>query len=127
MYDAQILQILGGLYLLVGLGFIFNKDFYNKVFKDMVESTSYMFWGGLVAYFLGALIVSFHNIWVGNWSVLVTVFGWLALIKGVLLMLSPSLMNKLFRWMINKDYLVSIGALVFVLGVLTTYIGFYLV
>jgi hypothetical protein len=43
---------------------------------------------------LGLFSLIFHNIWVGDWRVVITIFGWIALIKGIVGIGFPELTQK---------------------------------
>ncbi|MFF4877980.1 hypothetical protein [Micromonospora sp. NPDC000668] len=49
----------------------------------MVEVRAFALIYGLLSLLLGLASVILHNIWVLNWHVLITIFGWLTLLKGV--------------------------------------------
>ena len=44
---------------------------------------------------LGLPIIILHNIWVGPWEIVVTLMGWLTVLKGVVRMLNNPKTNKL--------------------------------
>jgi hypothetical protein len=63
---------------------------------------------------LGLISVLLHNIWVANWHVLVTIFGWLTLIKGILVIAWPELCRNTkyeTRILTNRIALVIVAAL----------------
>lgn len=51
----------------------------------------------LLAIGMGSFIVAFHNIWSGIPTIL-TVYGWIALAKGVVFLLAPELLERRFAW-----------------------------
>lgn len=50
----------------------------------------------LLSLITGSFLVAFHNIWTGL-PVLLTIFGWAQLVKGVLYMLIPSMGLRFFE------------------------------
>lgn len=86
-------------------------------------------------YFMSALLlivglafVLSHNIWVGGFlPVVVTIFGWLILIKAFLLLFLPiGIFSKMLR-SFEKNHLYTVfGAIYVVLGTYLTYIAFAL-
>ena len=44
---------------------------------------------------VGLPIIILHNIWVGPWEIVVTLMGWLTVLKGVVRMLNNPKTNKL--------------------------------
>jgi len=67
------------------------------------------------------LLVGHHNIWVKDWRVLITLIGWIAVIKGVLLIAFPQLISLFKGWYKNTR---AWGILIIVLGLLFGYLGF---
>ena len=82
-----IAKIFAIAYLAIGLGMFLSAGYYKKAFAEMMKSKTYIFGGGAFALVIGLLLVSYHNIWESSWVVIVTIIGWIALVKGVLLLL----------------------------------------
>jgi len=66
--------------------------------KAMIQEPPILYLAGLLGVTAGLAIVLAHNIWSGGaLPIIVTLFGWAALIKGIfLLVLSPELESRLF-------------------------------
>jgi uncharacterized protein YjeT (DUF2065 family) len=126
MTDAQIFQILGIVYLTIGIGIIINLDFYKKLLTNFTENPPAIYLGGLVALVIGCLIVIFHNLWTKDWSVIITIFGWAALIKGLFLIVLPKVsikVSNIFKEM--KKFLKVWGIIAAVVGGLLAWVGFF--
>jgi len=117
-----VAKVFGVVYVVAGLGMLVNKDYYKKMMKEMMKSSSYMFFGGMMSLALGVIIVLYHNVWVQDWVVLVTIIGWLAVLKGVLLLLAPKALVKVSRIYLDNMNLVGVGALV--MGLVFGYFGY---
>ena len=121
-----IARIFGLCYLVIGAGFVFNRKAFLRVMDDFCKNAALVFLGGVFALVIGIVIVLTHNIWVANWTVIITIIGWAALIKGVWLIIFPNSVHKCIRaYQKNENMLVihSIFALVF--GIVLTYFGFF--
>lgn len=90
MNDSQIFQLIGLAYAAMGMGGLINRDSFRHVAEGFASSPALLFVTGILTLVLGFLIVSFHNVWVMGWTVLITVFGWIALVKGILIFLFPA-------------------------------------
>lgn len=128
MTDAQIFQILGILYLAVGLGMLTSQRFYKNLLAALSEHPPAVYLGGLISLGVGFLLVTFHNIWiVGDWTVIITILGWVAFIKGVLVLLVPNGAIKacaIFDAQFKK--LFSACALIIIIaGALLAWLGFF--
>jgi len=87
-----IAKIFAFVYLAIGLGMLINTKYYKKAIDDMLDNSGVMYLGGVMALVIGYLMVTYHNFWVKDWTVIITVIGWLAFIKGVLLLVLPNAM-----------------------------------
>ena len=127
MTDAQIFQVLGIVYLAVGIGMLINPDFYKKLMSEFSENPPSMYLSGLAALVIGYLLVRFHNIWPSDWPVIITIFGWVALIKGLFLLLLPRVsikISKFFERQMTK-FLAVWAIVMAIVGALLTWLGFF--
>ena len=88
-------RILALVYLAVVVGHCTRRDYFQPIMKDFLANSGLLYLGGCMALVLGAILVHAHNLWVSDWRVLVTLIGWLALIKGVVLISFPGLVRKI--------------------------------
>ena len=113
------------MYLAIGIGIFVSPDFYKKLFADFVDNAAIMYLGGVTALVVGFLIVAFHNTWTRDVSVIITILGWLALIKGVLILVWPRLMVGITKAMMKKENALRIEAIaIVILGLLFSFLGF---
>ncbi|MFH1375208.1 MAG: hypothetical protein ABIH35_00895 [Patescibacteria group bacterium] len=110
-------------YLTFSVGFFLNADYYKKTFGRMLDDFGAMYLGGFMALVAGFAIVSYHNIWENNWTVLVTIVGWIALIKGILLLVSPKSF-AFFKPLFKADNLAKFIIFPIILGLVFAYFGF---
>jgi len=75
-------KIFAAVYLAAGLSILFNPRFYPRILDDMLKNVAVMYLYGFIALIFGVFMVTYHNFWVMDWTVVITLFGWAALIKG---------------------------------------------
>lgn len=121
--SVLVAQILGLVYVLLGLGILINGSYYKKSFDELLKSPAFMFFGGVTSLIVGFLIVRVHNFWVQDWTVLVTIMGWLALLKGALIFLAPKALISMSKPMLKNVNVIGFFALV--LGLVFGYFGFF--
>ena len=125
MSDAQIFQIFSIVYITVGIGIFINPGFYKKLFEDFIENAAVMYLGGIMALTIGYLIVAFHNTWTKDLSVIITIVGCLAMIKGILILIRPNMIIALSKAMVQKESILKIEAIaVIILGLVFSFLGF---
>jgi uncharacterized protein YjeT (DUF2065 family) len=121
-----ILAKIFGIYLLaVGLAFFINPDRFKRIYQHVAKDENFLFFGGILALLIGAIIVSLHNDWALKWSLIITVLGWWSLIKGFALLIYPAFI-KLFSFMQNRSNIFyrMISLIYIAIGLFLAYKGF---
>lgn len=120
-----IAKIIAVLYLSLGFGMLFNTSYYEKAFQNMFKDSLHLFFGGIFSLICGLFLIEYHNIWVKDWMVVITIFGWIAVVKGVMLFIFPKSFEALkgmFNQSMMKTFLIP-GVLL--LGSFFAYFGFF--
>ena len=110
-------------YLAFAMGIMVNRTYYEKTFKHIMNDRTYMLLGGFLSLVIGILLIQHHNIWDGSWAVLVTLIGWIATIKGILLLTLPNSLHT-FDFMVRPKNLNAVATFTLILGLLFGYFGF---
>lgn len=112
-------------YIAFGVGLLINTKFYKKLFKAMYDNETFIFSWGIFATVVGFLIVLNHNTWESSWVVLVTITGWIALIKGLSMLIFPGFIGFSKKWFDKKGFLMFISLFAIVFGGVMGYFGFF--
>ena len=121
-------KILGPYCIIIAAGILFNLESYQKLIEDFCKHSALLYLGGILAFLFGFLIVLFHNVWVADWPIIITIFGWGGLIKGAWLILFPSRLIKLTK-ACDEDTILLL-TLLFVItstvfGIFLTFMGYF--
>ena len=115
----------GPILTLIGLSLLINGKYYQKVVDSFAKSPALIYITSFMILILGLIIVVSHNIWVADIPVVITIFGWLALIKGSLLLLFPETMMKFTKKMkFGTAFTVSTGVIYLILGLMFDLIAY---
>jgi hypothetical protein len=112
------------IYLSASLGAFFSADYYRKIADDLFSNAGLIYLSGFITVIIGLLIVAYHNRWTKNWTVLITILGWLALLKGALLIAFPQFVQSLSDRMFTDFGSRIFPYAAFCLGLLFAYFGF---
>ena len=69
--------------ILVAIGVLLNRAHYRQMMGEFLENSALMYFSGALSFLIGMALVIFHNLWVTDWRVVITLIGWMSLIKGV--------------------------------------------
>lgn len=117
-------RIMGLVFVIVGLATFFKREYVREVIKDFIDHSGLMFVSSTFNIILGLLIVLNHNIWELSWKGLITVLGYLILIRGLLHMFVPEWVKRVGRNFLQRDAFVYSGVISFVIGLYLLYHGF---
>jgi hypothetical protein len=91
---AFLAQFWGWLTLTVSIIFFARPDVLREVKILMIENRAFSLSYGLLSLILGLASVILYNHWPLSWPAVVSLFGWLALLKGVLVLAWPEISKK---------------------------------
>jgi hypothetical protein len=118
-------RLLGPLLLLTGAGIVLNPKSFRTIAGEVVRSVTLVYLFGFMDLAAGLAIVLTHNVWVASWRVLITLIGWLLLIRGAVRIAAPEIvMGYAAKVIRNKQVIPSAGAVVGVLGLVLCYFGY---
>jgi hypothetical protein len=118
-------KLLGPLLLAVGAGILLNPKAFRTMASEVVRSVTLVYLFGLLDFAAGLAIVLTHNVWVASWRVLITLIGWLMLIRGALRILIPETIMRYAAGIIRNKQLVPVaGAVTGILGLVFCYFGY---
>lgn len=123
MITNYLAEVWGISIVVVALALLIKEKHLKRLFAK-IESEESLFVWGLVSFVLGIGMVLAHNIWVESWPVIITILGWLTLLKGLALLFLPEQMKAWSKKIENKQWLpIALVVLVFA-GLIITYLGF---
>jgi hypothetical protein len=121
-----IAKLIGPICIAGGAGMLFNTAVFKAMFERGLHDHLLIYIAGLIALTSGLAILALHNTWQCNWTVLITLFGWLATIGGIVRMVAPQFIEQLGERIIaNANFFVIDGWIAVLLGVLLSYFGYF--
>ncbi len=123
MLSNYLAEIWGISIVAVALALLIKEKHLKKLFSEMETGESFFCWG-FISFVIGVAMVLSHNIWVKNWQVIITIFGWLAILKGLALLFCPECMKKWAKKIENASFLPFALVIAVIVGLVITYFGF---
>jgi len=118
-----LLQFWGIFLTVFGLSMIINKRGTAAALQEMFKNQGFLWLVGFVTLTLGVVLVAINNVWTSGIVLLVTVMGWLVLIKGAFILFFPNVAVMLYRKFITESLLVLYGIIAFILGLIFLCLG----
>lgn len=105
--DVSLLaaKLIGPVLLLMSVAPLFNRQLVSTMIDEVINSSTLLLFAGIMAFVPGLLLVNLHNIWVADWRIIITLFGWIALFAGVIRIVFPEQLKKIAGRMKDKTTL----------------------
>ena len=116
-------EIWGFSLAVIGLSMLVNPHNFRKLLR-FAEDEAMMYLSGVCSFVIGIASVLGHNIWVYDWRVVVTIFGWIALAKGVVRIFKPDFAKMWVNKVKDKEWLQYAMVVVVLVGCVMVYLGF---
>lgn len=115
-------KIMALIYIPLGIALIIGQLKAKEMFADYEKSPVSTLFVGIFAVIAGTFLITYHNIWVKEWFVVITLLGWVSVIEGVLFIAFPKPMLKAGKKFSTNEKVWGLFALI--LGLLLGYFGF---
>ncbi len=116
-------RIVGILFLILGIS-LFNRKTVTVLLDEMERQKGFSWLGGFIAAVFGAVIVSLGGFWFSDWRIVISVIGWLSLLKGFFILVFPESTISLYREFKAKCSTIG-GIIMVVIGLFLCYAGFF--
>ena len=84
-------------------GAIINFKRLQTSLRQIEEQPVILFISGFMALVLGVLILQVHNFWVWDWTIIITLIGWLMVIIGSIRILIPNVAIAMGRSLLERN------------------------
>jgi uncharacterized membrane protein HdeD (DUF308 family) len=106
-----VARILALTYISAGIAALSGKITFGKIVESFEKSSGLTFISGFITLIFGMVLVTYHNIWAKSWITLITVIGWMSLLKGIMLIVYPQYISY-FKGMYKNERVWGLAMLV---------------
>ena len=120
-----IAKLMGPILLLVGISILIDEKSTRAMAKEVLGSRALIYIFGIVDLLLGLVLVAVHNVWVMDWRVIITLIGWISIVRGVVRILFASFVIKNAPKLLKKQgLLMGVAIVMLILGAVLSYYGY---
>jgi uncharacterized membrane protein HdeD (DUF308 family) len=118
-------QLLGPLFVVLGVALLLKRQMYQKIHAEFIGSPALLYLAGFFGLLGGMALVLTHNVWVLDWRLILTLFGWLTLVRALITIFNP-------QWTVaastailaNRRILVGAAVINLIVGIVLSYFGY---
>lgn len=103
MDRSLLLAEFWGWYLIVFFIILMINTKRIRQMYEYIKDEKFLFVISFIAIIIGLINIVLHNLWTSDWRIIITLFGWIALFKGIIFFSFPKLVNQKilsywFKW-----------------------------
>ena len=125
MITYILAQIIGLYLFIVGIAMLTAPNRFKAALKDFLGNKALFMYSGLIAIIYGLIIVVIHNFWISDWPVIITIVGWIFLIKGLLRLFYTENIMAYSKKAYSKEGFLWISWILIIVGGYLGYMGFF--
>jgi uncharacterized membrane protein HdeD (DUF308 family) len=117
-----IAGLMGPTFVAMAAAMLLNLNSMPKLTEEISHEPMLILVSGVLLFIAGLAIVRVHNRWAAEWSTVVTVLGWLAILSGLVRMLFPIQLETIVPGVGERSDVIGPALVVFLLlGLFLTY------
>lgn len=118
-------RLLGPMLVVVGIGLLLKPMRFRAILQEFIGSVIWLYWAGFVGLLAGLALVLTHNLWVSDWRVIITLIGWVTLVRALVTIFQPEWIVMIGNAVIARPrYFVAAAAMNLILGLILSYLGY---
>ena len=122
--SIPVARVLGTVFAVMSLSVILDRKTVSTALEKVTQDRGFLWLWSFLLVTMGAVILAMNNGWNSGLPLLITILGWLTIIKGGFLLLLPGPAMAFYR-RCNKDGVLIFGGIAaFLLGLVLLYLSF---
>lgn len=118
-------RLWGPFIIVIGVGLLLNLSRYKQISMDFRQAAGLVYVTGIITFTSGLAMVLAHNLWTDDWRAIITVLGWITLIKGAWLVIFPQTLTRMSDFYLkNMKFVIIPWVIMVAIGVFLCVKGF---
>jgi hypothetical protein len=118
-------KLLGPILVVVAAGVLMNRKSLGALAQGLLGNPALLFLLGFLDFVSGLAIVLIHNVWVADWWIIITLLGWLLLVRGMVrILISDQVKPYGAKMLKNPNAATGSLAVTIGLGLVLSYFGY---
>jgi hypothetical protein len=115
-------QLLGPAAIVLALAVLFKPKRMEAALKEVLGSPALLFEIGFLSLLAGLALVLTHNIWVLDWRLLITLLGWVTIVRAVITIFQPEWFVVVATHIFARREIA--GVINLIIGLVLSYFGY---
>jgi hypothetical protein len=117
-------RLIGPLFVVLGIGMLLNSGLYADMIGQAIMVPVVIALSGILSFSAGvAMLLGYHS-WTLDWRVIITIFGWLLVIAGIIRIVLPVVAAATALMVYSAGGVLVAGVIVLLLGLYLSFEGY---
>ncbi|MDT3688090.1 MAG: hypothetical protein RO009_23980 [Pseudorhodoplanes sp.] len=124
--SIYLAKLLGPALVAAGFSMLLNPAAYAAMVSDMLDDSALIYVVSVIGPIAGTALVLAHNVWVGDWPIIITLLGWMSIIDSLTWIVAMRAMQTLWAPLFEfPAFSLAGGIVVLLLGAVLCYFGYW--
>lgn len=120
-----IARLLGPMFIVVGIALPLRQQMFRSILDEFIRSGVLMYLAGFFGLLGGIALILTHNVWAADWRLIITLIGWLTLIRALITIFQPQWMVVAGTAVLDRRGVFLVAAVLnLVIGLVLSYFGY---
>ena len=121
-----IARLLGPMFVVVGVALLLKPQMFRTMLPEFIRSPTLLYLAGFIGLLAGLALVLTHNVWLLDWRLIITLIGWIAIVRAVLTILAPQQIVAFgSKVLAHRGLFLAIGVVNLCVGLVLSYFGYW--
>ena len=121
--EIFVARIIAIMYFVIGIAGLMDKKYYLNTMQEIMKNSGIRLVFGMLGMIVSFIIVFYHNVWTG-WPILITLIGWIGLIKSINMILFPKFLERKSNFVFKGGFAKVMPYICIILALIFGYFGF---
>lgn len=120
-----IARLLGPVFLVVGVALLLKPQAFRTILQEFLRSPTLLYLAGFIGLLAGLALLLTHNLWVPDWRLIITLIGWITLIRALITILLPQWIVAMGNMLLeHRGTFFGAGLANLIIGLVLSYFGY---
>jgi len=120
-----IAKLLGPMFVVLGVALLSKGDSLRVILRQFIDSPVLLYLAGLFGLLGGLALALTHNIWSFDWRLLITLIGWVTLIRALVTIFMPQRIAAVGRlFLAHRAAFIVAAAINLAIGLVLSFFGY---
>jgi uncharacterized membrane protein len=118
-------KLLGPVFCVLGAAILVNPQSFRAILGEFIESRALLYLAGFLGLLGGMALVLTQNVWSSDWRVLITLIGWITVMRALTTIFLPQQVAGMGLWFLRHRAAFPMSALLMIaIGGVLSYFGY---